>query len=225
MRQPRVASGVTPDELDELAPLLETCTASEIIAWAVRRFGAGLSLVSSFQHCVLVDLAVRVDPAIDVVYLDTGFAFPESLAFVEQLRQRYQLDLRVVRPAPEDECWLPDSEMCCERRKIAPLERALAGRVAWMSGLQRSDSATRAAASVLSWDAARRMAKINPIATWSAEDLERYRRRHGLPEHPLVTSGYLSIGCAPCTVPVAPGAEPRSGRWPGSAKTECGLHT
>jgi phosphoadenosine phosphosulfate reductase len=212
------------EEIDEIALELEAAPAGKVIAWAAERFGSRMALACSFQDCVIVDLAVGVDPTIEVLFLDTGFHFPETLAYVEEVRGRYDLNLRVVRPGPEADAWPCGSERCCEMRKVVPLDRALEGRSAWMTGLKRVDSITRADAPVVSWDPNRHMVKVNPIAAWTDSDVEHYQSDHGLPVHPLIPRGYLSIGCAPTTRPVGPGEDPRAGRWAGSSKTECGLH-
>ncbi|HMK62751.1 MAG TPA: phosphoadenylyl-sulfate reductase [Acidimicrobiales bacterium] len=217
-------AGVDGHELRLPNALLESAPAEDVIAWAVKRFGRQLALACSFQDCVIVDLAVQADPGIEVVFLDTGFHFPETLAFVEKVRSLYDLNLTVVRPGPEADAWPCGSERCCELRKVAPLERALEGRLAWMTGLKRCDAPTRSCTPVAAWDEKRRMVKVNPLAAWSDDDISTYLADHGLPVHPLVPRGYLSIGCAPTTRPVDPGAQPRSGRWWGTTKTECGLH-
>jgi len=223
-----VGAGVeTRTDLEELASRsseFETAPAGKVMGWAVERFGGALSLACSFQDCVIIDLAVEVDPGIEVLFLDTGFHFPETLAYVEEVRARYDLNLRVMTPGPEAQAWPCGTERCCELRKVEPLHRALQGRAAWMTGLKRCDSATRAHAPIVAWDRSRGLVKINPLASWTEDDLDRYIYDHALLVHPLATKGYPSIGCAPCTSPVAPGEERRSGRWPGSDKTECGIH-
>ncbi len=215
---------IEPQEIEARADEFETAPAGKVIAWAVERFGGGVSLACSFQDCVIVDLAVQIDPAIEVLFLDTGFHFPETLAYVEDVRRRYDLNLRVLTPGPEADAFPCGSDRCCEMRKVAPLDRALEGRQAWMTGLKRVDALTRAATPIVSWDDARHLVKVNPLATWTEDDVTQYAADHGLPIHPLVPRGYLSIGCAPTTRPVAPGEDPRAGRWAGSNKTECGLH-
>lgn len=214
-------------DLEELAARsaeLEAAPATAAIAWAHQRFDGAVSLACSFQDCVVVDLAVSVDPAIEVLFLDTGFHFPETLAYVEQVRARYDLNLKVLTPGPEAEDWPCGSRRCCELRKVVPLDGALAGRAAWLTGLKRVDAATRADAPIVSWDDRRGLVKVNPMAAWTDDDVARYSADHGLPVHPLVPRGYLSIGCAPTTRPVSPGEDPRAGRWAGTDKTECGLH-
>lgn len=211
-------------ELSARSQEFETAPAGKVISWATERFGSQISLACSFQDCVIVDLAVKVDPGIEVLFLDTGFHFAETIAFVEEVRDLYDLNLRVLAPGPEAEAWPCGTDRCCELRKVAPLDRALEGRDAWMTGVKRCDAPTRASTPIVSWDEARGLVKVNPLAAWTDDDIDGYLRDHSLPVHPLVSEGYLSIGCAPTTRPVAPGQDPRAGRWAGSGKTECGLH-
>lgn len=203
---------------------LEHAPASKAVAWALEHFGGDLVLAASFQDVALIDLAVRQDPGIEVVFLDTGAHFPETLAFVDEVTARYGLRLTVTRPGPEAAEFPCGSPRCCEFRKVAPLRRALAGKGAWLTALKRVDAPTRAATPVVQWDEAFGLVKVNPMATWTDDDIESYLADHDLPVHPLVSRGYLSIGCAPTTRPVAAGEDPRSGRWSGTGKTECGLH-
>jgi phosphoadenosine phosphosulfate reductase len=222
------ASTLPVPDLAELAAVsasLETAPAGAAVAWAHERFGDRLVLAASFQDCVLIDIAARVVPDIEVVFLDTQYHFAETLWFVEQVRSRYDLNLRVMRPAVQpDDLWQRDVEACCAARKIEPLARALEGKDAWISGLRRQEAPTRANAPVVSWDLARSMVKVNPLVSWTDADLAGYIADHDLPVHPLAGNGYPSIGCWPCTRAVAPGEDARAGRWAGRAKTECGLH-
>jgi len=211
-------------ELAARAAQFESAPAGKVISWAMERFDGDVSLACSFQDCVIVDVVVRVAPTVEVVFLDTGFHFPETLAFVEEVRTRYDLNLRIMTPGPEAGAWPCGTDRCCELRKVEPLNRALAGRGAWITGLKRSDAPTRAEAPIVAWDPVRSIVKVNPLATWTDADIANYEADHGLPVHPLMTQGYLSIGCAPTTRPVAPGEDPRAGRWWGTGKTECGLH-
>jgi phosphoadenosine phosphosulfate reductase len=220
-RQPPAA------DLDALAAAdadLAHAPASKVVEWAVDRFGREVVLAASFQDVVLIDLAVRVDPGIAVVFCDTGAHFPETLRFAEEVRARYDLRLTVTRPGPEADAWPCGSDRCCELRKVAPLREVLSSNRAWLTSLKRVDAPTRAAAPVVGWDAVFGLVKVNPLATWTDDDVDSYLRDHGLPVHPLVAAGYRSIGCAPTTRPVAGGEDPRAGRWAGSGKTECGLH-
>jgi phosphoadenosine phosphosulfate reductase len=168
---------------------------------------------------------MQVVPEIEVVFLDTQYHFPETLEFLETVRSRYDLNLTVMEPLVEpDDLWKVDTSECCAVRKVEPLSRALAGADAWMTGLRRDEAATRTKAPIVGLDVGRGIVKINPIAPWTHADVELYVADRGLPEHPLRHLGYPSIGCAPCTKAVAPGEDPRSGRWAGTGKLECGLH-
>jgi phosphoadenosine phosphosulfate reductase len=211
-------------ELDEANRSLETAPPGTIIAWAHERFAPDLVLACSFQDIVLVDLAVAVDPGIEVIFLDTGAHFPETLEFVDRVSARYGLNLTVTHPGPEAAAVPCGTDGCCQVRKVAPLRRAVAGRAAWLTALKRIDAPTRAAAPIVSYDEAFGLVKINPMATWTDDDIDSYVTDHDLPVHPLIEKGYLSIGCAPTTRPVAPGEDPRAGRWSGTGKVECGLH-
>ena len=217
--------GMDTAELAALSARLEHEGAAAAIRWAVDRFGSAVALACSFQDCVIVDLATRVDPGLEVVFLDTGFHFPETLQFVEQVRSRYNLNLTVTSPDASAAAWPCGTSECCQRRKVEPLFRALQGKEAWLTGLKRCDASTRSNTPVLAWDQTRRMFKVNPLAAWSDDDITRYISDHDLPVHPLIAKGYLSIGCAPTTRPVRAGEDPRAGRWADSDKTECGLHT
>ncbi|HVB14596.1 MAG TPA: phosphoadenylyl-sulfate reductase [Candidatus Dormibacteraeota bacterium] len=209
----------------ELADRLERAGAEETIRWAVGRFGCGVALACSFQDCVIVDLAVGVDPDLEVVFLDTGFHFQETLDFVELVRTRYQLNLTVTHPDASADPWPCGTSECCQRRKVEPLFRALQGKAAWLTGLKRSDASTRSHTPVVAWDEGRQLVKVNPLAAWTEDDIAGYIAAHDLPVHPLLAQGYLSIGCAPTTRPVRPGEDPRAGRWSDSDKIECGLHS
>ena len=213
------------EELHAVARALESQPATAAIEWAWDRFGPDLVLAASFQDCVLVDLAAQVAPDLEVVFLDTGYHFAETLWYVEQVRRRYDLDLVVVGPdLPADDLWLTDTDACCGARKVAPLAKALAGRAAWMSGLRRADGPARARTPIVTYDVGRGLVKVNPIAPWTDLDVDGYVRDHGLPVHPLADRGYASIGCWPCTRPVGTEEDTRAGRWAGTDKTECGLH-
>jgi phosphoadenosine phosphosulfate reductase len=214
----------TAAELAELNAEFETWPASKIVGWAAGTFGPLLSLAASMTDAVLIDLAVKVAPAIEVVFIDTGYHFPETLETVEVVRRRYGLNLRIMTVAPHDgELWQLDPENCCSAVKVGQLDRALAGKAAWMSGLRRDEAPTRSGAPILAHDL-RGLVKVNPLANWTAADVEEYVATHQVPVNPLVERGYPSIGCMPCTQPVAEGEDARSGRWAGRGKTECGLH-
>ena len=214
----------TDEELAALNVEFERLPAKKIIQWAVDNFAPHLSLSASMNDAVLIDLATKVDPAIEVVFIDTGYHFPETLETVETVRRRYGLNLRMMTvPHHDEELWRVDPENCCSAVKVGQLDRALAGKAAWMSGLRREEAATRGQAPIVARDL-RGLVKINPIATWSDLDVEGYIADHDVPVNPLKLQGYLSIGCQPCTqLPTDPN-DPRSGRWAGMSKTECGIH-
>jgi phosphoadenosine phosphosulfate reductase len=210
--------------MDERSTAFETAPAGLVLSWAVERFGSKLAMASSFQEAVLIDIAVKVDPSIEVVFLDTGSHFPETLEYVETIRSRYDLNLTVTQPVAGAEQWPCGSRQCCEFRKVRPLREALVGKEAWLTGLKRVDAPTRTTAPIVAYDESWGMVKINPLATWTEQDIAGYGADHGIPRHPLLSQGYLSIGCAPTTRPVSIGENPRAGRWSDSDKVECGLH-
>jgi phosphoadenosine phosphosulfate reductase len=207
---------------------VESMHAVDIIRWAFQRVGTNRTVVTaSFEDAVLVHLAWSADPTADIVLLDTQYLFAETWWLAEEMSRRFGIAARVVTPQPDvvpDNRWQTDTEGCCAVRKVEPLNRSLAGAAAWVTGVRRVDGPTRANAPIVSLDPVRNLLKINPLATWTDSDLALYESLHDLPVHPLRERGYPSIGCWPCTRPVAPGEDKRAGRWSGSAKTECGLH-
>jgi phosphoadenosine phosphosulfate reductase len=214
------------DELAAVSAGLEDTHPLDILRWAGDTFGDEMIVTASFGDAVLVHLVSQAIPGAEVVLLDTGYLFAETQWFAERLRAQFDLRLRVVHPRPdvEPDQWQHDTDGCCAARKVEPLQRALEGRKAWITGLRRADSPTRADAPIVHFDPLRGVTKINPLATWSDADVARYAQIELLPEHPLAAHGYASIGCWPCTRPVREGEDPRAGRWAGTAKTECGLH-
>ena len=193
------------------------------------------ALVSSFgaESAVLLDMVATVDPTTPVIFLDTGKLFDETLEYREELTALLGLrDVRVVRPHQEalarddvdGELWRRDPDLCCHLRNTLPLERALEGFAAWITGRKRFQGGQRSQLPAIEGDLATGRIKLNPLATWSEDDIERYLRLRNLPAHPLAAEGYPSIGCVPCTRPVGPGEETRAGRWWGLDKTECGIH-
>lgn len=196
-------------------------------------FPGRIAVVSSFgaESAVLLHFVARIDPATPVLFIDTGRHFVETLQYRDRLTAHLGLrDVRSIGPTADEiirldpdfsrATWDPDG--CCHFRKTVPLARALDGFEAWISGRKRFQSASRLDLTAFEADDA--YVKINPLASWNAEDLDRYARTHGLPPHPLVAQGFASIGCAACTSAVAPGEDPRAGRWRGFEKTECGIH-
>jgi len=211
-------------DLKELSERFETWAASSIIEWAVENFAPHLALAASMTDAVLIDLAVKVDPAIEVVFIDTGYHFPETLETVESVRRQYGLNLRIMTVQRQDEpLWQADPENCCSAVKVGQLDRALSGKAAWMSGLRRAEADSRVRAPIVARDL-RGLIKVNPLAAWSDLDIKGYIDDHGVIVNPLIDEGYPSIGCQPCTQKPTDPDDPRSGRWAGSTKTECGLH-
>jgi phosphoadenosine phosphosulfate reductase len=218
------APDFSDSELAEINERFEGQSAEAVISWAIDNFHPFMCLAASMTDAVVIDLAVKVEPAIEVVFIDTRYHFPETLETVEKVRRHYGLNLRVLTVPPQPvELWQADPSNCCSAAKVAQLDRALSGKVAWMSGLRRSDSAGRATTPIVARDL-RGLVKVNPIAAWTDADIEAYVAEHDVPVNPLIERGYPSIGCWPCTSPVNDGESARAGRWAGSDKTECGLH-
>jgi phosphoadenosine phosphosulfate reductase len=228
----------TENVLRELADAAEARfadrPAAEVLAWAGQTFGPGLVLASSMADTHLVHLAQTVVPGIDVLFLETGYHFPETIGTRDAVAAVYDVNLISITPrqtvAEQDAQYgakLHDREpeRCCALRKVEPLERGLSPYTAWVNGMRRVDAPTRKDIRTVDFDAKRGMVKISPIAGWTDEDVREYVEKHGVLVNPLFEDGYTSIGCAPCTRRTAPGEDPRSGRWAGFAKTECGLHT
>jgi phosphoadenosine phosphosulfate reductase len=211
----------------ELAALnrgFEDAPAQAVIEWAIEQFHPFMCLAASMTDAVVIDLAVAVEPSIEVVFIDTRYHFAETLETMERVRRHYGLNLRVLTVAPQPvELWEVDPVNCCSAAKVAQLDRALVGKMAWMSGLRRVEAASRAGTPIVARDL-RGLIKVNPIATWTDQDVRGYIADHEVPFNPLLERGYPSIGCRPCTQPIDTSSDPRSGRWVGQDKTECGLH-
>jgi phosphoadenosine phosphosulfate reductase len=210
-----------PAETDD--PIVD---AHRVLQWAHRRFGSSLCITASFGDPVLAHVCNEAIPGVEIVLLDTGYLFAETEWYAGELRTRFGLNLRVVRPDPDlaRNVWQTDTDACCQARKVEPLERVLRGRAAWVTGLRRSDSPSRRTAKFVHHDLMRDVVKINPLAGWTDAHVVTYVAAYDLPDHPLVERGYPSIGCWPCTRPVTEGEDERAGRWAGTGKTECGLH-
>jgi len=220
----RSAAEITEEELTAVNIELESAPAGEIVRWAVERFHPYLCLTASMTDALLIDIATKVEPSVEVVFIDTGYHFPETLETVEVVRRHYGLNLRIVTATRTSvPLWQSSAAACCEVNKVSQLERALAGKLAWMSGVRRADSVTRRHAAIVGRDR-RGLIKVNPIATWTDQDVAGYIAEHDVPVNPLVHRGYPSVGCLPCTRAVFPEEDVRAGRWAGQAKTECGLH-
>jgi phosphoadenosine phosphosulfate reductase len=212
---------------------LDAASAPDILRWAADTFGDRLCVLSSMSDAVVVSLAARAKPGIDVVFLDTGYHFAETLGTRDAVAATYPVNLISATPqqtvAEQDSAYgkdlfARDPDKCCALRKVAPMEEALAGYDAWVTGLRRDEAPTRAGTPVVQWDARRRKVKINPIAAWTQDVVDAYVAENNILVNPLLDDGYLSIGCWPCTAKVEAGADARSGRWAGRSKTECGIH-
>jgi phosphoadenosine phosphosulfate reductase len=218
----RRRSALGPAEVEAANRQLESATPAEIVRWALDTFGRRLVLTASFADTTLIDIATGVDPDVEVVFLDTGFHFAETLNTVRRAMDRYALNLTVLRPDPAaTDLWASGTAECCNARKVEPLDRFLSANAdAWLSGLRRADDPGRANAPIVSIDK-RGLVKVNPIAAMTDDEYEQYVTDHDVLVNTLQSDGYASIGCWPCTEPSTDG---RSGRWAGSGKTECGLH-
>jgi len=231
-------SVTTESDLRELAARgaaeLDGAGAVDLLRWADERFGSDYVVASNMQDAVLIDLASKVRPGVDVLFLDTGYHFVETIGTRDAVAAVY--DVNVVNVTAEHtveqqdqlmgrDLFARDPSECCRRRKVAPLGKALRGYSAWVTGLRRVEAPTRANAALISFDEAFGLVKINPLAAWTDEDMQAYIDANGVLVNPLVDEGYPSIGCAPCTAKPVPGTDPRSGRWQGLSKTECGLHS
>lgn len=227
----------SPEELREIVSHagaeLELAPAEDIIEWAVATFGSKFCVTSSMGDAVLAHLAARVAPGVDVVFLDTGYHFIETIGTRDAVEATMDVNLITITPeqsvAEQDathgkDLYKTDPDRCCALRKVKPLADALSGYDAWATGLRRAETHNRVIAPVIGWDAKKGKVKVSPIARWTDEQVERYIAENGVLVNPLVHDGYPSIGCWPCTARVAPGDDPRSGRWAGQNKTECGIH-
>jgi len=227
------------DELKALAEeasvRLADATAEEVAAWAAETFGRNLAVACSMAgDTVVPHLVSRFAPGVDVLFLQTGYHFAETIGTRDALAVSADVTIVDVLPrqtvAEQDathgeKLYARDPALCCALRKVEPIERELATYEAWVTGVRREDNALRARTRLVEWDERHQMVKINPIAAWSFDELLDYAGRHGVPVNLLLSDGYPSIGCEPCTRRVEPGEDPRAGRWAGLAKTECGLHT
>jgi len=218
---------------EQAAVELADASAADVLAWTTRTFGDRWIVASNFQDAVLVDLAAKAQPGVPVLFLQTGYHFAETIGTRDAVQAVYPVKVIDALPdqtvAEQDAAEGPrlferEPDRCCHLRKVIPLRRTLAGYDAWVTGVRRVDAPTRANTPIVGWDERNGLVKINPLAAWTDDDMEHYINEHNILVNPLVGAGYPSIGCAPCTAKPLPGADPRSGRWAGRVKTECGLH-
>jgi phosphoadenosine phosphosulfate reductase len=226
---------LTQEEIGSLSARFETRAPQEIIQWAVDEFAPGIAMSTSFQtqSMVLLHMATRIQPGIKILFLDTGYHFWDTLIFREQIQHEWNLN---VIDLYRDSRWdvfarqntrtlpLQDPNLCCYIHKVQPMQKALSGLKAWISGIRRDQTPERAHAQILELQDDG-LLKVNPLLNWTKSDVQAYIRDHHLPAHPLYERGYRSIGCAPCTIAVGLNDDDRAGRWVGRHKTECGLHT
>lgn len=236
-RRGSVTEGRSHEELkaivSHVGAELELAPAEDIIEWAVATFGARFCITSSMGDAVLSHLASKVAPGVDVVFLDTGYHFVETIGTRDAVAATLPVNLLTITPvqsvAEQDAAYGPDlhqrdPDLCCALRKVAPLKEALAGYDAWATGLRRAETHNRVIAPVVGWDDKKQKVKVSPLARWTDDEVEQYIADNGVLVNPLQYDGYPSIGCWPCTQRVAPGEDPRSGRWAGTNKTECGIN-
>lgn len=227
-----------PDELRRIAIRaageLDGAPADAVLDWAAAEFGERFAVATSMQDAVLTHLASRSLPGVDVLFLDTGYHFEETLQTRDAVASTYDIALRTLEPsqsvAQQDATYGAnlferDPDLCCALRKTHPLDEALDGYEAWATGVRRSEAITRRDTPVVSFDERRERIKVAPIVAWSDADVEAYIAEHAIVTNPLLTQGYPSIGCATCTRRVAPGEDARAGRWAGRDKVECGINT
>jgi phosphoadenosine phosphosulfate reductase len=214
---------------------LEGRTPQQILRWAVEQFHPRLTMATAFgaEGCCILHMLAEIEPGVRVFNLETGYQFPETLELRERIRRRYGIEVELVRPEQtvaeyEEEHGGPlyriRPDQCCYDRKVLPLRRAVVGHDAWISAIRRDQTADRAVAGVVQWDPKFGLVKVNPLLGWTKREVWAFVVEHDVPYNPLHDQGYPSIGCWPCTHPVAEGADERAGRWAGSAKKECGLH-
>lgn len=225
---------------DELRALAESgaadlaeASASEALRWTADTFGDNVIVASNMQDAVLIDLAAKACPGVDILFLETGYHFAETIGTRDAVEQTYDVTLVNATPeqsVPEQDTtegprlFDRDPNRCCYLRKVLPLRSTLSRYEGWVTGVRRIEAATRANTPIVTWDERNNLVKVNPLAAWSDQDMDAYIAEHDILVNPLVPAGYPSIGCQPCTAKPAPGADPRSGRWAGTTKTECGLH-
>jgi phosphoadenosine phosphosulfate reductase len=223
------------ENLERIQTVAETWTSQEVLHWACKTFGESVEMASGLgvEGMALIDIAARVNSKLRVFTIDTGFLFPETYQLIERVEKRYGIKVERVRSTltPDDQAeiygpalWSVNPDQCCGLRKVEPLKEKLAGLRAWITAIRRDQTSHRAKARKIEWDQKFQVVKVNPIVDWSSANVWDYVRAHDVPYNPLHDFQYPSIGCTHCTRAVRPGDDPRSGRWAGSQKTECGLH-
>ena len=237
----RTLVGIAPpiaeiERIEAAAALLDESLPAASLSWAFEQFQTGLTIATGFgaEGVALIDMAVKLNPAVDVFFLDTGFLFPETYDLRRRIEDRYHIQIREfkteITPAQQEQrfgpkLWSTNPDLCCRLRKLEPLRDALKGREAWVTAIRQDQTIERSNARVVEWDYQWRLVKINPLVHWSKHQVWEYIETNNVPFNPLHERGYPSIGCTHCTQPVREGEGERSGRWAGLAKKECGMHT
>ncbi len=230
-----IAQAFAKEDIAPASRLLENSTPQEILCWAVEVFHPRLTMATAFgaEGCCLIHMLAEIEPSVHIFNLETGYQFPETLELRERIKERYGIEVELVRPELTVAEYEADHggplyrirpDQCCHDRKILPLRRTLVGRDAWISAIRRDQTAHRAAADVVQWDAKFNLVKVNPLLGWTKQDVWAFIAKHEIPYNKLHDEGYPSIGCWPCTQPVREGEDDRAGRWAGTLKKECGLH-
>ncbi len=236
MEQLQPVAEIDPKELQQISNQFEQRNPQDALRWGIEQFRGGITLACSFgaEDVALVDMIARIDRSVPVFYLDTDYLFPETIEVRDRIAAKYGMSPVAVKPrlTIEQQAALhgPDlfgrqPDLCCKIRKVEPLRAHLGNFQAWITGIRRDQAPTRANAGLVEWDKVFNLVKLNPLARWTSNDVWTYIRSHGVPYNLLHDRNYPSIGCFPCTRPVAPGEDPRAGRWANFAKKECGLHT
>jgi len=226
---------IAEEELATANLALTGKTPQEVLRWTVERFFPRLTMATAFgaEGCCIIHMLAEIEPRVRIFNLETGYQFAETLAMRERIRDRYGMDVEWVRPETTVEeyekehggpLYVIRSDQCCHDRKIVPLRRSLVGYDAWISSIRKDQTEHRAKAGVVHWDRKFELTKVNPLLTWTKKDVWSFVMKHGIPYNPLHDQNYPSIGCWPCTRPVANGEDERAGRWAGTVKKECGLH-
>ena len=226
---------LTEDDIAAVNRELEGASPQTVLRWAVGKFHPRLTMATAFgaEGCCIIHMLAEIEPGVRVFNLETGYQFPETLEVRERIRQRYGIEVEYIYPEMtvaeyEEEHGGPlyriRPDQCCHDRKVLPLRRAVAGYEAWISAIRKDQTAQRAVAGVVQWDAKFSLVKVNPLLNWTKREVWKFITDHDVPYNPLHDRGYPSIGCWPCTQAVANGADERSGRWAGMLKKECGLH-
>jgi len=224
------------DRIESLAGQLDEASPEDTLRWAFDEFDSSVTIATGFglEGVALIDMSVRINPGIDVFFLDTAFLFPETYELRRRLEARYKIRIRAyetdITPEQQDvrfgaKLWSTDPDLCCRLRKLEPLRGALRGRRAWITAIRRDQTLERSSARVVEWDYQWQLFKINPLVRWTIQDVRAYIARNNVPFNPLHDRGYPSIGCTHCTRAIREGEHERDGRWPGQEKRECGIHT